>query len=269
MVDPIASAVTSVTLEHTHILGDTVEEIAYDKAHVAPEDAPLVAGTTGDALAAVREVADDVVTVGEGDDADVTATYDGREGLEGAVSVDGSGWRVDTYLPLLGAHQAQNAGIAASLCPQVADIARRRFTAASETPTGRVGSRSWARSRRSSSTARTTPTPRAHRGDAILVRLRRPPRRHRCDGRQGPRAHRRGAAGPGPRCRCQPTVDRAESHRVVAAAVENATAATVETRSDVAGALEIALDAADSGDAVLVVGSLTPCGRPGLRGHGR
>ncbi len=55
---------------------------------------------------------------------------------------------------------------------------------------------------------------------------------------------------------CQPNVDRAESHHVVAAAVENATDATVETRSDVAGALDIALDAADSGDAVLVVGSL-------------
>ena len=41
VVDPVASAVTGVTLEHTHILGDTVEEIATDKAHVAPADRPL------------------------------------------------------------------------------------------------------------------------------------------------------------------------------------------------------------------------------------
>jgi len=55
VVSPVASAVTSVTLEHTDILGDTVEEIATDKAHVAPADRPLVTGATGAALAAVRE----------------------------------------------------------------------------------------------------------------------------------------------------------------------------------------------------------------------
>ncbi|MFC6765557.1 bifunctional folylpolyglutamate synthase/dihydrofolate synthase, partial [Natrinema soli] len=63
VVDPVASAVTSVTLEHTGILGDTVEEIARDKAHVAPENAPLVTGVTGSALEAVRDrlrVVDDV-----------------------------------------------------------------------------------------------------------------------------------------------------------------------------------------------------------------
>jgi len=40
VVDPVASAVTEVTLEHTGILGDTIDEIARDKAHVAPADAP-------------------------------------------------------------------------------------------------------------------------------------------------------------------------------------------------------------------------------------
>ncbi|MFC6723832.1 bifunctional folylpolyglutamate synthase/dihydrofolate synthase, partial [Halobium palmae] len=49
VVDPVASAVTSVSLEHTDILGDTVEEIARDKAQVAPEGRPLVTGATGEA----------------------------------------------------------------------------------------------------------------------------------------------------------------------------------------------------------------------------
>jgi len=76
VVDPEASAVTSVTLEHTGVLGDTVEEIARDKAHVAPADNPLVTATTGDALAAVREQAGDVVAVGEdGAGVDVTVRY--------------------------------------------------------------------------------------------------------------------------------------------------------------------------------------------------
>jgi len=257
VVDPVASAVTSVTLEHTHILGDTVEEIAHDKAHVAPEDAPLVAGTTGDALAAVREVADDVVTVGEGDDADVTATYDGREGLEGAVSVDGSGWRVDTYLPLLGAHQAQNAGIAATLCQQVADISQTdlerglrnahwpgRFEVMNESPLVVLDG-----AHNPGSIERTAETLSSFDYDDLHVVI----------GAMVDKDHERIAAAlpdPDHVVACQPNVDRAESHHVVAAAVENATDATVETRSDVAGALDIALDAADSGDAVLVVGSL-------------
>src|SRR6056297_3285996 len=65
VVDPLASAVTSVTLEHTGIIGDTIEEIAHDKAHVAPDDAPLVTATTGDAFKMVEAHANDVVRVGE------------------------------------------------------------------------------------------------------------------------------------------------------------------------------------------------------------
>jgi dihydropteroate synthase len=138
VVDPAAAAVTTVTLEHQDVLGDTIPEIARDKAHVAPDDAPLVTGTEGEALAAVREVAGDVLTVGEPDTgadastsgetdaateaSDVTVSYGGREGLEGAVALAGDDWRVETKLPLLGAHQARNAGVAAALCRQVADV---------------------------------------------------------------------------------------------------------------------------------------------------
>jgi dihydropteroate synthase len=124
VVDPEASAVTSVTLEHTGVLGDTVEEIARDKAHVAPADNPLVTATTGDALAAVREQAGDVVAVGEdGAGVDVTVRYGGRTNhTEAAVSLAGDGWSVDTRIPLLGAYQARNAGVAAVLARQVADV---------------------------------------------------------------------------------------------------------------------------------------------------
>ena len=128
VVDPLASAVTSVTLEHTALLGDTVEEIARDKAQVAGAS-PLVTATTGDALAAVREAAASVVTVGDwegdgaGDDAapDVYARYEGRDGLSGRVTLDGPGWSVETRLSQLGAHQADNAGVAAVLSRQVAE----------------------------------------------------------------------------------------------------------------------------------------------------
>jgi len=120
-IDPVASAVTSVSLEHTELLGDTVEEIARDKAQVAPADRPLVTGATGAALDAVREETD-VITVGS-DDADVVAVERGmRRGVESEVSVSGPDWSVDTNLQLLGGHQATNAGIAATLARQVADV---------------------------------------------------------------------------------------------------------------------------------------------------
>ncbi len=125
VVDPVASAVTSVTLEHTGILGDTEAEIARDKAHVAPADAPLVTGTTGEALEGVREVAGEVVTVGFDDESDrqpdVRVAYDGRVNhTEAAVSID-DGSPLEARIPLLGRHQAENAGIAATLARQVAD----------------------------------------------------------------------------------------------------------------------------------------------------
>ena len=124
VVDPVASAVTAVTLEHTDVLGDTVGEIARDKAHVAPTDRPLVTGATGEALAAVREQAGDVVTVGfDGDGAaDVAVTYGGVvSATEAAVTVAGDGWGVEGRVPLPGAHQARNAGVAAVLARQAGD----------------------------------------------------------------------------------------------------------------------------------------------------
>jgi dihydropteroate synthase len=121
-VDPVASAVTSVSLEHTDLLGDTVEEIARDKAQVAPPGAPLVTGARGAALDAIRTETD-VVTVAPSD-ADVVAVENGlHSDVESDVSIAGPDWSLETSLPLLGQHQATNAGIAATLARQVAAVA--------------------------------------------------------------------------------------------------------------------------------------------------
>jgi dihydropteroate synthase len=121
VVDPVAGAVTSVSLEHTDILGNSVETIALDKAQVSPSGKPLVTGAGGTALEAIRTETE-TVTVGESD-ADVIA----REGemasdVESSVSITGPTWNVETNLSLLGQHQATNAGIAATLARQVAGV---------------------------------------------------------------------------------------------------------------------------------------------------
>jgi len=119
VVDPVASAVTSVTLEHQSVLGDTVEEIATDKAHVAPADRPLVTAATGSALDAVREQAGDVVVVGE----DVQVTYEGRvDGAESGVRIAGDDWDVAARIPHVGEHQARNAAVAATLARQLVEV---------------------------------------------------------------------------------------------------------------------------------------------------
>ncbi|SEO37705.1 dihydropteroate synthase [Halogranum amylolyticum] len=124
VVDPVASAVTNVSLEHTSVLGDTVEEIATKKAAVAPADAPLVTAATGEALEVIRREAGDVVTVGDADDGmDVTARSGGPVNhTESTVTVDGPDWHVESRLPLLGAYQATNAGVACTLARLVADV---------------------------------------------------------------------------------------------------------------------------------------------------
>ena len=148
VVDPRVAAVTSISLEHTDIIGSTVEEIAADKASVAPDDAPLVTGATGRALETIRgETA--VLTVGPGNATtepdsrptpaaaqgrpprpdgnggrgavtDVVASEAGMASrTESTVAIRGPDWAVQTESPLLGEHQAVNAGIAATLARQV------------------------------------------------------------------------------------------------------------------------------------------------------
>jgi dihydropteroate synthase len=259
--DPVASAVTSVTLEHADLLGDTVAEIAHDKAHVAPEGAPLVTATTGEALDAVRATAGDVLRVGSDDEADVVAEYGGREGLEGVVELEGPDWAVGTRLPLIGAHQAGNAGVAAALCRQVAaatgtevteaHLARGlrnahwpgRFEVMGREPLVVLDS-----AHNPGSAERVTETLASFDYDAL----------HLVVGAMADKDHA-GMAAAFPHAdrvyTCRPGMERAETAEALAVSFE-AHADAVEVMTDVNGAVDAALDAAGPGDAVVVTGSL-------------
>jgi dihydropteroate synthase len=123
VVDPVASAVTGVALEHTDVLGETLPEIARDLATVAPTggDRSLVTAASGDGRDALAAAVDAATTVGsEPESNDVVTTYHGPDELEGVVDIIGSDWRVTgARLPLLGRHQARNAGVAAALARQL------------------------------------------------------------------------------------------------------------------------------------------------------
>lgn len=260
VVDPVASAVTSVTLEHTGIIGETIEEIAHDKAHVAPEDNPIVTAATDEAFDTIRAYARDTVRIGEDSEADVQVSYDGRTNhTEAAVSLGGENWNVEARIPLLGEYQARNAGVAAALARQVASLD-------DDTIARGLRKADW-------------PGRFEVMGTDPLVAL---------DGAHNPGAcealaetvaefdgeyddlhlvfgamHDKDLRGmaealptPDRVVACQPNLDRAEDEAVVAQVFEESGVEEVLTRNAVEGALENALNAADEDDFVLVAGSL-------------
>lgn len=111
------TALTSLDLEHTALLGRTLEEIAYDKADLASEGSTLVLGSLPPemrrrlgAYGRLRRLevvaADDVCAVGRVE----AATSGTRLDLE----IDGRRWQ-QVELALLGEHQVANARVAVVL----------------------------------------------------------------------------------------------------------------------------------------------------------
>jgi len=268
VVDPVASAVTSVTLEHTGILGDTVEEIARDKAHVVPENAPLVTGVTGSPLEAVRDVAGDVVTVGteppgdasDSDDCrpDVRVAYGGRTNhTEAAVSIDTGDWDLETRIPLLGEHQAKNAGIAVALARQVGDVSDADLERG-------LRSAHWPGRFEVMDTGPLVVLDGAHNpgaceGLAKTLETYEYDDLHVVFGAMHDKDHRAMAAALPTLdtvVATEPMLDRAEDRAVLADVFADAGARTVRTETAVQDALSTALGAAGPDDCVLVTGSL-------------
>ena len=100
VVAPVASAVTHIALDHQKYLGDTLEEIATEKAWIAKPGAPFVVGETSPALIRVlRQEGERSVR-----SLDPAAELDLR-----LVPSDA---RYDGQLGLAGAHQRRNAAVA-------------------------------------------------------------------------------------------------------------------------------------------------------------
>ncbi len=53
LVDPIASIITSISLEHTHVLGETIEKIAYEKGGIIKMGKPVFIGNVGEAAVGI------------------------------------------------------------------------------------------------------------------------------------------------------------------------------------------------------------------------
>lgn len=260
VVDPLASAVTSVTLEHTELLGEDVETIAQDKAAVAPEDGSLVTGATGSALSAIRETTGDILTVGERADADMQVTYGGRDGLEGTVSMAGA-VELESRVAMVGPHQARNAGVAVALATQVGEALDSEVISAVERG---LRNAHWPGRFEVMETDPLVVLDGAHNPggcEAVAETLSgfSFEKLHLVFGAMTDKDHRGMAEALSQAdtvVACEPDHDRAEKNDVLARVFERESEATVSTRADVAGAFADTLERADSADCVLVTGSL-------------
>ncbi|XGI84470.1 dihydropteroate synthase [Halorutilales archaeon Cl-col2-1] len=112
-----AAAVTSVSLEHTDVLGDDTQEIAWEIGHIIPEDGFCSTGARGDPLGVIREMADDrdaSLSVVDKDLGYEPGEIDRR--LRQTLSLESSRRRLeDVSLPLAGEHQSRNAAVALGL----------------------------------------------------------------------------------------------------------------------------------------------------------
>ena len=157
---PLVSVVTTIGLDHTEVLGDTVEQIAAEKAGIARRGVPLVVGRiAGGALEVIAgraaEVGTELVRLGHEFEARPAARSAGAgdesPGSEhGPAPEDhpGSGPSIEYYGPggaldgaelgLAGRHQVDNAAVALAavgLLPlAVTDEARRRGLLATRWP---------------------------------------------------------------------------------------------------------------------------------------
>ena len=103
---PIVSVITPIGLDHTEILGDTIEQIAFEKCGIIKSGVPVVTspGQDTDALAVILEqCAQKGCTL---EQPTINAAGDVRLSMDGARFVYRD---AEMHLPLLGEHQIANA----------------------------------------------------------------------------------------------------------------------------------------------------------------
>jgi dihydrofolate synthase/folylpolyglutamate synthase len=117
VIMPRAAGVTSIGYDHTEYLGDTLEEIAREKAGIFKREVPAVIGESDAAIADLLAThahaagASDVVVVR--DELPPREVHVGPNGT--TFTLEASGERVHMRTSLVGAHQARNVACAAAL----------------------------------------------------------------------------------------------------------------------------------------------------------
>ena len=111
---PLLTIITAIGLDHTHILGDTIEKIAAEKAGIIKHSVPVLTWPVrSGALSVISDTAaknDSELLVG-GQDIRVLSRSVQPRGQRFSIATP---WRehLDLFLPLAGEHQSRNAALA-------------------------------------------------------------------------------------------------------------------------------------------------------------
>jgi len=57
VITPLVSVITNIGLEHTDLLGNTIEKIAFEKAGIIKKNVPVITGAKGNALKVIKKIA--------------------------------------------------------------------------------------------------------------------------------------------------------------------------------------------------------------------
>jgi dihydrofolate synthase/folylpolyglutamate synthase len=124
VADPILSLLTSISLEHREMLGDTLTAIAREKAGILRPGRPALAWIEApEALESVRAEAARIgakLTSAPDRVRIVGARSHGWDGQEVTIETDRDRYRLDLALP--GAHQQRNLGLAVAAAEELADL---------------------------------------------------------------------------------------------------------------------------------------------------
>lgn len=113
VVNPELSIITSISMDHENILGDTLEKITYEKAGIIKALRPVVVGHNPDSViqqleAICSERGSDFHSVQE--EVSILNTRQLIEGQEAELRVNEH--HLDLILPLMGVHQIENLAVA-------------------------------------------------------------------------------------------------------------------------------------------------------------
>lgn len=118
VVSPILTAITTIGYDHMEILGDTLNEIAQQKAGIIKKNVPIVTGniTKGPLIEIVEKaVAETAKIYRYGEEYQVDYLRPDPNWGELFNFTDSAGKLTSLKVPLLGRHQVENAGVAIKL----------------------------------------------------------------------------------------------------------------------------------------------------------
>ena len=109
VVDPIASIITSVSLDHENILGDNLAQIAGEKAGIIKSQCPIFLGKNPDIVQKVVEQKSQLINAPYVYVPKKVKIEDVRfRGMSQRVRCSLAGQAIEVELPLLGQHQVEN-----------------------------------------------------------------------------------------------------------------------------------------------------------------